>query len=167
MIGFCIKQTTAYEMLISYWSSDVCSSDLRAAQHQLEPHAPRGQQADAERLQPISFTELAGERAALLRRIAQLRRELAAALRLQLADQSFQVPAELRQRLGQLGLRRDVGLERHRRRQVGEEIAAAAVGIEHLPDGAADVVFRIAQRSEEHTSELQSLMRISYAVFCL
>src|SRR3546814_5938035 len=24
----------------------------------------------------------------------------------------------------------------------------------------------IAQRSEEHTSELQSLMRISYAVFC-
>src|SRR3546814_6655589 len=25
----------------------------------------------------------------------------------------------------------------------------------------------ISQRSEEHTSELQSLMRISYAVFCL
>src|SRR3546814_3467760 len=27
--------------------------------------------------------------------------------------------------------------------------------------------FRAAWRSEEHTSELQSLMRISYAVFCL
>src|SRR3546814_9988525 len=27
--------------------------------------------------------------------------------------------------------------------------------------------FRISVRSEEHTSELQSLMRISYAVFCL
>src|SRR3546814_7882733 len=26
---------------------------------------------------------------------------------------------------------------------------------------------RLPQRSEEHTSELQSLMRISYAVFCL
>src|SRR3546814_5611638 len=26
---------------------------------------------------------------------------------------------------------------------------------------------RMASRSEEHTSELQSLMRISYAVFCL
>src|SRR3546814_4348140 len=26
---------------------------------------------------------------------------------------------------------------------------------------------RLAQRSEEHTSELQSLMRLSYAVFCL
>src|SRR3546814_2072077 len=31
------------------------------------------------------------------------------------------------------------------------------------PDRRADV----AARSEEHTSELQSLMRISYAVFCL
>src|SRR3546814_9366280 len=30
----------------------------------------------------------------------------------------------------------------------------------------ADVFYR-APRSEEHTSELQSLMRISYAVFCL
>src|SRR3546814_7576983 len=26
---------------------------------------------------------------------------------------------------------------------------------------------RVSRRSEEHTSELQSLMRISYAVFCL
>src|SRR3546814_896819 len=26
---------------------------------------------------------------------------------------------------------------------------------------------RVCERSEEHTSELQSLMRISYAVFCL
>src|SRR3546814_3011697 len=31
----------------------------------------------------------------------------------------------------------------------------------------ADVDRDKAQRSEEHTSELQSLMRISYAVFCL
>src|SRR3546814_1090434 len=29
------------------------------------------------------------------------------------------------------------------------------------------VVLRLRARSEEHTSELQSLMRISYAVFCL
>src|SRR3546814_3327630 len=36
-------------------------------------------------------------------------------------------------------------------------------------DGAIPVsgVDMIAVRSEEHTSELQSLMRISYAVFCL
>src|SRR3546814_6085195 len=32
--------------------------------------------------------------------------------------------------------------------------------------GAA-VAFGVEHRSEEHTSELQSLMRISYAVFCL
>src|SRR3546814_8245431 len=30
-----------------------------------------------------------------------------------------------------------------------------------------DRLFVVEQRSEEHTSELQSLMRISYAVFCL
>src|SRR3546814_5794622 len=30
-----------------------------------------------------------------------------------------------------------------------------------------DAPFQIPDRSEEHTSELQSLMRISYAVFCL
>src|SRR3546814_8207290 len=43
----------------------------------------------------------------------------------------------------------------------------------HLRIGAADDVGlarqrrRLHPRSEEHTSELQSLMRISYAVFCL
>src|SRR3546814_4977185 len=31
----------------------------------------------------------------------------------------------------------------------------------------AQLAHEIGQRSEEHTSELQSLMRISYAVFCL
>src|SRR3546814_5144098 len=36
------------------------------------------------------------------------------------------------------------------------------------PPGDAGTVARAAAaRSEEHTSELQSLMRISYAVFCL
>src|SRR3546814_10219177 len=36
------------------------------------------------------------------------------------------------------------------------------------PRAAGAVLFlRPAPRSEEHTSELQSLMRISYAVFCL
>src|SRR3546814_3804304 len=35
------------------------------------------------------------------------------------------------------------------------------------PEDVVDIVFEPATRSEEHTSELQSLMRISYAVFCL
>src|SRR3546814_1573173 len=32
---------------------------------------------------------------------------------------------------------------------------------------AVPITYRLPVRSEEHTSELQSLMRISYAVFCL
>src|SRR3546814_17114889 len=39
-------------------------------------------------------------------------------------------------------------------------------GLEYLHGVWADDSFH-AFRSEEHTSELQSLMRISYAVFCL
>src|SRR3546814_3903249 len=35
------------------------------------------------------------------------------------------------------------------------------------PHRPAPSAARLAARSEEHTSELQSLMRISYAVFCL
>src|SRR3546814_5350476 len=35
-----------------------------------------------------------------------------------------------------------------------------------MPDGTTRFSYK-GQRSEEHTSELQSLMRISYAVFCL
>src|SRR3546814_1085587 len=39
---------------------------------------------------------------------------------------------------------------------------------QHAPICAAREFLRsVAQRSEEHTSELQYLMRISYAVFCL
>src|SRR3546814_6627632 len=37
----------------------------------------------------------------------------------------------------------------------------------HYDDGTTDITRTIAIRSEEHTSELQSLMRTSYAVFCL
>src|SRR3546814_1312830 len=34
-------------------------------------------------------------------------------------------------------------------------------------DRLVEQALRLGHRSEEHTSELQSLMRISYAVFCL
>src|SRR3546814_8990738 len=59
-----------------------------------------------------------------------------------------------------------------RARLVGARLdGAGALQIEHQPDagharhGGDDG--RQLERSEEHTSELQSLMRISYAVFCL
>src|SRR3546814_9669954 len=44
------------------------------------------------------------------------------------------------------------------------EIAEQTVKPKHLEES---VVSGLQKRSEEHTSELQSLMRISYAVFCL
>src|SRR3546814_5272118 len=44
-----------------------------------------------------------------------------------------------------------------------------ATGVQILsgPDGLSPEALNAMFRSEEHTSELQSLMRISYAVFCL
>src|SRR3546814_10859297 len=47
----------------------------------------------------------------------------------------------------------------------GEEIAGRPA-TEIVRKGIARA-FQVSSRSEEHTSELQSLMRISYAVFCL
>src|SRR3546814_9921490 len=47
--------------------------------------------------------------------------------------------------------------------QLGEQMAQIPVE----QDAAYIEDHALANRSEEHTSELQSLMRISYAVFCL
>src|SRR3546814_9836107 len=51
-----------------------------------------------------------------------------------------------------------------RHRNSAQRIAAVTLA---SPDATAVRPFLEAFRSEEHTSELQSLMRISYAVFCL
>src|SRR3546814_9398408 len=67
------------------------------------------------------------------------------------------------------------GLKNHRRINMRFVITGAASGIgrscaELLAAGeaiAGEHQMLLADRSEEHTSELQSLMRISYAVFCL
>src|SRR3546814_1064435 len=45
-------------------------------------------------------------------------------------------------------------------------ITASRLGMASLTRASVDVQYGVP-RSEEHTSELQSLMRISYAVFCL
>src|SRR3546814_5774047 len=131
-------------MRISDWSSDVCSSDLAAARTAFFA-------AIAKRLRPagtLAWADLAWDTAA--------------------AD----YPAMLRlwmQTMSGAGLDADA-LERVR--------AAYARDVAILPpDRVAELVaqagfeaplrFHQAGRSEEHTSELQSLMRISYAVFCL
>src|SRR3546814_7322851 len=126
---FFFKQKTAYEMRISDWSSDVCSSDLQAARpscHARRQGAARGDEggAPASRLHrlPARSPPLARRRDDDARRSCRRRADLGRRL-------------SRRNRLE--GARGDRGL-----------------------------VSRV-QRSEEHTSELQSLMRLSYAVICL
>src|SRR3546814_8902914 len=124
---FFFKQKTAYEMRISDWSSDVCSSDLD------------------------------GNFAA--RRLGQARAVRVAAGEL---DDRAAGEAGHRQLGARVGPDRRVGLQLepcdHRARIVGRQLQAL--------DGADrnDVVLHAAAvgRSEEHTSELKSLMRISY-----
>src|SRR3546814_9438157 len=152
------KLKTAYEMRISYWSSDVCSSDLleaaRAAGFEIgaqrEPEglglhvvvlrAPRGMDtatalARLRALDPqgsYDFNHLYFGSAAAAERTANTPARAA-------------TPAPLR-----IGLI-DSGV-------AGSHPALRATELHAWGcDG----------KSEEHTSELQSLMRISYAVFCL
>src|SRR3546814_1457168 len=81
-----------------------------------------------------------------------------------------------RQAIGRAGIARLqdhlVGGEGTRQRQLRPDLAGKAphLGGDVLRmrvDIDADDPHRGIERSEEHTSELQSLMRISYAVFCL
>src|SRR3546814_1648563 len=86
-----------------------------------------------------------------------------------------------RDRRGQIA-ERDMVAAQHLKRQVGIDHLVVGITVEQLRglvvhDLAQQRGDRLAlveplpaqlgQRSEEHTSELQSLMRISYAVFCL
>src|SRR3546814_7804465 len=115
---FCFKQKTAYEMRISDWSSDVCSSDLEsdASFLHLSPMIAAVTNIDADHLETYAhdFKKL---RAAFV---------------------------EFLHRLPFYGL-----------------------AVMCIDDPVVRELLTDVGRSEEHTSELQSLMRISYAVFCL
>src|SRR3546814_1827599 len=54
-----------------------------------------------------------------------------------------------------------------RRPKQTARLARVAVALPQMHAIRAKLVRQVHPRSEEHTSELQSLMRISYAVFCL
>src|SRR3546814_4050318 len=139
IVVFFFKQKTAYEMRISDWSSDVCSSDLiqrtgiglgyLALQHRLVealPHRviglPRGIHVALEDHELI--------------------------LNVRHADHAILLPRHV-------GL--EVALPPAGRHAVGADRAGLA-GARRRQLGL--------ERSEAHTSALQSLMRISYAVYC-
>src|SRR3546814_7132198 len=139
-------------MRISDWSSDVCSPDL--LRHQ------RGRRPLPRLVEPVT---------ALARLEVQLQRPRPARARLAYETRG--------------GIDRARGADRHEQVGAGKRMIDLVHPVRHLaePDdvgaqsagqaarGAGGPVDQRAgpRRSEEHTSELQSLMRISYAVFCL
>src|SRR3546814_5069920 len=134
-------------MRISDWSSDVCSSDLRVGATVEADAAARGQEAAAPLASATgTTTAAAGSHAALALFGQQLGDVLGAAV----VDRDV-----LGHHLGAL-LDRDA--------RVGLVLLVLGdLDLRRHPDHVAAAPLR----SEEHTSELQSLMRISYAVFCL
>src|SRR3546814_4411014 len=134
LVFFFFQQKSAYELRISDWSSDVCSSDLyepinlsHRAWVQPPPCPPRRAGCGCSRRRPCD-----GEKG-------------------HEAEASFRHPSYARARPGGAGFRECRG--------AGE--------IAPRPARTAAQAEEDRARSEEHTSELQSLMRISYAVFCL
>src|SRR3546814_2483839 len=137
---FFFKQKTAYEMRISDWSSDVCSSDLRLADLARQDGPRR-------LLDPDAIFDLAV--GSLLHvHVRRLRRRV------------FRPVAC------------GIGGRAHRGGKADRDRADQAVAGD-VPGGTHDdpptntAVVIGGRRSEEHTSELQSLMRNPYAVFCL
>src|SRR3546814_9811343 len=141
---FFFKQKTAYEMRISDWSSDVCSSDLLVEalvellglQRILEHDATeqfRCEVRNAGEVQYFAFRERIADR-----------------------DRAMVVQADDVTRICFFD---GLAISRHEHQRVRHP--------HHAVEPHAVNVHALAVRSEEHTSELQSLMRNSYAVFCL
>src|SRR3546814_6211783 len=128
---FFFKQKTAYEMRISDWSSDVCSSDLLEVEGITDPAAV---------FAPFVVAEV--KKAEPHPNADKLR-----VCEVFTGTETFQVVCGApNARAGMKGVFAPVG--------------STVPGINLLLKAATI-------RSAEHTSELQSLMRISYAVFCL
>src|SRR3546814_8592103 len=129
---FFFKQKTAYEMRISDWSSDVCSSDLAFVRRKRLPIGDGR----------LPFRALGGHGAA------------------------FQIGEGLFVGREQAGSR--ARLDRHvgdGQSTLDRHVAEDGTAIFHNIAGAArraDAAADRPRRSEEHTSELQSLMTSSY-----
>src|SRR3546814_3541375 len=126
-VVFFFKQKTAYEMRISDWSSDVCSSDLLHA-----PVPVPEQIRDSMLFEKHVFQAC--------KTMIRMRHPVLAPLMIKMG--AAKVPASW--------YRMPIYYKSNRFSVNGHD------GVVQWP-----------RRSEEHTSELQSLMRRSYAVFCL
>src|SRR3546814_3831927 len=128
---FFFKQKTAYEMRISDWSSDVCSSDLLATMSAALP----AREPVARRVPPTGAELL------------ESRHEWLRPSYFACVDSAGSVEAQ--------------------EACVDEEFAYQDGELNRIyREKLATLSRRDQNRSEEHTSELQSLMRNSYAVFC-
>src|SRR3546814_8555554 len=124
-------------MRISHWSSVVCSSDL-GRRTGLGLHPGLPVIRRGDASRPaVGVADEAGDEAAGRMMVELLRRPDL----LEPAAVHHRHPVRHDQRLGLV---------------VGD-----------VDEGRVELVLQQLQRSEEHTSELQSLMSISYAVFCL
>src|SRR3546814_9205645 len=141
MFFFFFKQKTAYEMRISDWSSDVCSSDLQGVGGQEQ------QQDDIEPRWHILVVYGAPQ------------------LAIECAAQRGHEPEETDEtKLAEEQQRHAPGAST----RAAEPVPARMSDHQTVLDDRQRLeVLPDPPRSEEHTSELQSLMRISYAVFCL
>src|SRR3546814_16465712 len=73
MVLFCFfKQKTAYEMRISDWSSDVCSSDLSLEDLGFRREEPGEREVDVEVAGPVVVDVVRGVVEEVLRRVLQL-----------------------------------------------------------------------------------------------
>src|SRR3546814_2895815 len=134
-VVFFFKQKTAYEMRISDWSSDVCSSDLSSAYF------------GANYMQQTTESQnWVDEDGAALERLLRQRHSVRGFL-------ARPIPAPLLTRVFELA------------QLAPSNVNAQPWRVDVLSGGAAERMRNALLRSEEHTSELQSLMRISYAVF--
>src|SRR3546814_1852496 len=143
---FFFKQKTAYELRISDWSSDVCSSDLVVIAR-VGGCEDCGSRANTECHELWSYDEdLAVQKLAGFRAVCKD------------CHETYHLGyASVRDRYA-VAFQRLVTINRilkHETEEFEEEIFSKFLRRSEL------------ERSEEHTSELQSLMRNSYAVFCL
>src|SRR3546814_5840559 len=129
-VFFFFKQKTAYEMRISDWSSDVCSSDLIARKIELARAAEDGSLES----RPSTFIQ---------------------------GTERFIPDPQTLSECWRLADRIMLALT-----PKDKSLQDCKIAVQRLKYQRSSGDFD-RLRSEEHTSELQSLMRISYAVFCL